>query len=292
MHLITVCNKRTLGLDLWEETARAQGLIPTILGLGDNRNIGHESLQFGLKFILLAAHLRTLDPSALCLVTDGFDVVFHHCAELKSTLEQITEQIVFAGDVYENPDQGGPYVTKHLRIPYLNSGVYAGRAKTILNVLEPALSLPNPLDLDDQRYFVQYMFAHPGVIHIDHTCKVFVCMAGLEKRDYDVQEGRLIVFGQSRPSVIHFQGYYKDTSIVKLLYPNDLRIIALAKSVYRNPGACQRELGDAIKALGTALPVPKTHAVSLGAGVVIIVLFLTILLLSRFCSIVGQYIGL
>ena len=291
--MITVCNKRTLGLDLWEDTVRAQGLTPTILGVGDPRNLGHESLQFGLKFVLLAAHLRTLDPNALCLVTDGFDVVFHHCAELHSTLEQITEQLVFAGDVYENPDQGYPYVSKHLRIPYLNSGVYAGRARTILQVLEPALALPNPLDLDDQRYFVQYMFAHPGTIHIDHMCKVFVCMAGLEeKRDYEVKDGRLLVFGQSRPSVIHFQGYYKDTSIVKLLYPDNARIIALAQSLYRNPGACQRELGDKIRALGKALPVPTSHANTAGAVLVVIVVLLTLLLFSRFCSIVGKYIGL
>ena len=292
MHLITVCNKRTLGLDLWEDTARAQGYAPTVLGIGDTRQLGHESVQFGLKFVLLAAHLQTLDPNALCLVTDGFDVVFHHCAELTSTLEQISEQLVFAGDVYENPDQGGAYVTKHLRVPYLNSGVYAGRARTILKVLEPALALPNPLDLDDQRYFTQYMFAHPGTIHIDHMCKVFVCMAGLEKRDYEIQEGRLVVFGQSRPSVIHFQGYYKDTSLVKLLYPDNPRIIALAQSLYRNPSACQRELGDAVKALGVQLPVPSQYAVRAGAVSIFIVLLLTLALFSRFCSIVGQYIGL
>ena len=291
MHLITVCNKRTLGLDLWEETARLQGLVPTILGLGDSRALGHESQQFGLKFVLLAEHLKTLEPNALCLVTDGFDVMFHHCTELQSTLEQITEQLVFAGDVYENPDQGGPYVTKHMRIPYLNSGVYAGRAKTILQVLQPALRLVNPLNLDDQRYFVQYMFAHPGTIHIDHLCKVFVCMAGLEKRDYEVQDGRLVLFGQSRPSVIHFQGYYKDTSIVKLLYSNP-RILALAQRLHRNPGACQRELGDRVKALGTTLPVPQKYAVKAGAVTIFILALLTLVLLSRFCSIVGKYIGL
>jgi hypothetical protein len=60
LKVITVCTKQTAGLDLWEKTLRKQHFIPTILGLGDSRSLGHESKEFGLKFVLLAQHLRTL----------------------------------------------------------------------------------------------------------------------------------------------------------------------------------------------------------------------------------------
>jgi hypothetical protein len=281
MHLITVCNRRTLGLDLWEETAKLQGFIPTILGLGDKRDLGHESKRFGLKFVLLAQHLRTLDASDLCLVTDGYDVIFHNCISLHSILEQIpTHMLAFAGDVYENPDQGGPYKTRHLRIPYLNSGVYAGRAGTILDVLDAALHQADPFDLDDQRYFTQYMFANPQRIIVDHECKVFVCMAGLEARDYSVKDGKLVVFGTSTPSVIHFQGYYKDTTIVKELYPDNKRVQALAKHLHRFPGQCMRELGDTAKVLvnrvSSNLPVPKEYAIQTSIAIILLCLLLVL----------------
>jgi hypothetical protein len=283
MHLLTVCNKRTLGLDLWEDTARLQGLVPKVLGIGDKRDLGHESKRFGLKFVLLAQHLRTLDASELCLVTDGYDVVFHNCSNLQAVLEHLPpHMLAFAGDVFENPDKGGPYTTRHLRVPYLNSGVYAGRAGTILEVLDAALRQKDPFDLDDQRYFTQYMFANPQRIFIDHECKVFVCMAGLESRDYAVKEGKLVVFGSSYPSVIHFQGYYKDTSILKDLYPADKRVQALAKHLHRFPGACSREIGDYAKRvvtrIGSNLPVPPKY--SIHAAILVLVLTLLLIVLG------------
>jgi hypothetical protein len=259
--VITVCNKRTPGLDLWEKTLRAQNLTPTILGLGDSRTLGHQSKEFGLKFVLLAAHLQTLDPQQVCLVTDGYDVIFHNAQLLVQNLHSLPkDKLLFAADVYENPDQGYPYKTKHLRIPYLNSGIYAGTAQTILSVLQPALSLPNPYALDDQRYFVQYMFKNPHIILIDHGCQLFVCMAGLErKRDYDIKNSVLHVFDQSTPSVIHFQGFYKDTLWINEIYA-DTTIQHLAKKIHRNPNACQRQLGDSLMFIGSSL-APRKYAI-------------------------------
>jgi hypothetical protein len=276
--VITVCNKRCAGLDLWEKTVRAQNFTPTILGVGDTRSLGHESKQFGLKFVLLAEHLVTLDPNQLCLVTDGFDVILHNTSQLLNNLQAIPkDKLIFAADVYENPDQGYPYKTKHLRIPYLNSGIYVGTAKTILTVLEPVFQMRNPFDLDDQRYFVQYMFKNPDSILIDHACQLFVCMAGLKrKRDYDIRNGILHVFDQSTPCVIHFQGFYKDTSWVKELY-TDADIQFLAQKIHRNPSACQRQIGDAVHSLTTVLPVPQKYAFK----TLCIVLFFLILIVLQ-----------
>lgn len=275
--VITVCNKRTPGLDLWETTLRAQNLTPTILGLGNSRALGHQSKEFGLKFVLLAEHLKTLSPEQVCLVTDGYDVVFHNCQQLVQNLHSLPkDKLLFAADVYENPDQGYPYKTKHLRIPYLNSGIYAGTAQTILSVLQAALDMPNPYALDDQRYFVQYMFKNPQTILIDHGCQLFVCMAGLErKRDFDIKNSVLHVFDQSTPSVIHFQGFYKDTSWIKEIY-SEKRIQSLAHQIHRNPNACQRQIGDSLEFIGSSL-APKPYAI-VTASVFLLLVFLLLLL--------------
>jgi len=279
MHILTVCTRRTAGLDLWEDTAISQGFSPKILGLGDSRALGHESKHFGLKFVVLAQYLETLDKNDMCIVTDGFDVIFHNAQSLSAHLDHMpVEMLLFAAEAFENPDTGNPYPTRHLRLPFLNSGVYAGRAGTILKVLQPALANKNVLELDDQRYFTDYLFNNPGSIALDHECKLFVCMAGLEKqRDYEIKEGKLVVFGSSFPSVIHFQGFYKDTRLVKDLFPDNVRIHQLATSIHRFPTACKREVGDFLVSIGKLLPIPPKYA----AHSSLILLFFVILLVLK-----------
>jgi hypothetical protein len=283
MHILTVCTRRTAGLDLWEDTAISQGFTPKILGLGDSRSLSHESKHFGLKFLLLAKHLETLDMNDMCLVTDGFDVIFHNAQSLSAHLDHMPpELLLFAAEAYENPDTGNPYPTRHLRMPFLNSGVYAGRAGAILKVLQPALTNPDILALDDQRYFTKYLFDNPGSIALDHECKLFVCMAGLEKqRDYEVKEGKLVVFGSSFPCVIHFQGFYKDTRIVKELFPHDSRVMLLADSIHRFPSACKREVGDLLVKTGSLLPVPPKYALHSALTLFIGAVLLALLMVTK-----------
>jgi hypothetical protein len=291
MKLITVCNKRCPGLELWELTARIQNLSPIILGLDDQRDLGHESQHFGLKFILLANYLKSIPPEELCLVTDGFDVIFYGCEGIEQRLQKAVHpaQILFAGDVFENPDQGLPYKTLHLKVPYLNSGVYCGTAGTILAVLRGALEKreDETLALDDQRYFTQYMFSNPGVIVIDHACEHFACTAGLEyNKDfftrYASSESLLMpslhVFTQN-PCVLHFQGFYKDTRIINELYSQNTKVKDLGKKILRLPSKWGKAVGDSLVKLGSYFPVPKQYQVHTGAGISI---FLILILLLNF----------
>ena len=283
MKLITVCNKRCPGLELWETTANLENLTPVILGLDDHRPLGHESQKFGLKFILLANYLSTLSPSELCLVTDGFDVIFYGCDGIEKRLEKAIQpgQILFAGDVFENPDQGLPYQTQHYKVPYLNSGVYAGRAATILAALQNALQKQEgeTLALDDQRYFTEYMFSNPGSIIIDHSCEHFACTAGLEyKKDFYVQrplleeKPKLKVFSQS-PCVLHFQGFHKDTRILDELYAENSKVKNLGKKILRLPSKWGKAVGDFLVTLGSYFPVSKQYRVHIGAGISFFLLF-------------------
>jgi hypothetical protein len=283
MHLISVCNKRCPGLDLWEKTAHVNFLHPVILGLEDKRELGHDSEKFGLKFILLDQYLQTLDPSELCLVTDGFDVIFYQCTNLHERLLTAIHpsEVLFAADVYENPDQGGPYKTKAFKAPYLNSGVYAGRAGVIRAILRNALEKKEKdiLFLDDQRYFTQYMFQNPGVIRIDHACEHFACTAGLEyKKDFLVHESKLQVFSNF-PCVLHFQGFYKDTRIIDDLQ-FDSEIKTLGRKLLRRPSPWGKAIGDFFVQVGSYFPLPKKFHVHTGISVLL-------LLLALLCNCIG-----
>jgi hypothetical protein len=274
MHLITVCNKRTPGLDLWEKTAKLNSFQPVILGLKDSRELGHETQHFGLKFLLLAKYLQTLPPQDTCLITDGFDVIFYNALDLEGKLQALpNHQLLFAADVYENPDQGLPYKTQFYRAPYLNSGVYAGKAAAILHVIQNVLDMDedSALKLDDQRYFTEYMFNHPGELLIDHGCYFFACTAGLEyKKDFYMKEGNLIVLG-NLPRVLHFQGFFKDTRIVDEMY-SDPEIKQLGKKLLRMPSKWGKFIGDTFVKLGGSLGVDKQYRVHAGACLSILLL--------------------
>lgn len=241
MRLITVANREHPGLNLWRTSAQDHGFVPEVLGLYDARPLGHAHNAFGIKFIILAAHLRKMPADTLCLVTDGFDVVL---AEDHDSLEcrvrkQMTGKLLFCAEMYENPDQGMPWQENPL--PYLNAGVYAGTAGDILACLEPffQMSMLEQIETDDQRYWSHYYFEHPDIIQVDHKGYIFACV--LDSEPYTA-------------GVLHFQGFYKDLSRL-----SSSSLWAIAKSIHR-PRTLTSSAGDRLTALGLlAFPVLATY---------------------------------
>ena len=229
MHLLTVVNKQHPGLELWRQSALTVGLTPTILWAPSDSPLGHESKWFGLKFVTLDKHLETLDPDDLCLVTDGFDVVF--LGNPEEDIRAMNAELLFAAELYENPDQGRPYSGNH-RFKYLNSGVYAGKVKAIREALKGALENKNVLKLDDQRYFTDYYFSS-GKITLDHEAKVFACLAGV-----DLFPG---------PKVLHYQGYWKD---MRKLCEIRKDLCHLAMKIHRVPNWI-KPIADKIAEIGS-----------------------------------------
>jgi hypothetical protein len=273
MHLVTVVNKDHPGLELWVHTARLAGHEPTVLRAPKSSKIGHESKWFGQKFVTLDAHLSTLPPDDLVIVTDGFDVVVLDApgvieSKLRSSI--LPSQLLFSAEVFENPDQGNPYKTHHLRFPFLNSGTYGGSVAAIREALKPALDDPNVLQLDDQRYFTQQMFARPDRFVLDHDARLFVCLAGF--KDFSFSNGRLVVnFSKATPSVLHFQGYFKNTrGVLPHLFPSDRNVARWASLLHRQPNALT-PLGDALSAIGKPLPFGDKAPFLVGLLVVICV---------------------
>jgi hypothetical protein len=256
MHLLTVVNKNNPGLELWTHTARLAGHEPRVLWAPKSSKLGHASKWFGQKFVTLDEHLATLPPDDWIVVTDGFDVVVldgPDVLESKLRASVLPSQLLFSAEVFENPDKGNPYKTHHLRFPFLNSGAYGGTVATVREALKPALSNPDVLQLDDQRYFTQQMFANPDRFVLDHDARVFVSLAGF--KDFSFANGRLVInFSKATPSVLHFQGFFKNTNgILPHLFPSDRSVAAWAHTLHRMPNAWT-PLGDAIVAIGKPLP--------------------------------------
>jgi len=247
MHLLTVVNKHHPGLDLWKRSAEKVGLVPTILWAPSSSKIGHESTWFGQKFVTLNNHLQTLHEDDLCLVTDGFDVMFLENPE--EDIKRIGAPLLFAAELYENPDKGWPYKGDH-RFKYLNAGIYAGTVKEIRLALKRALSLDDVLRLDDQRYFTQYYFSS-GRIVLDHDARVFACLAGT---DYFVG-----------PKVLHFQGFYKNTKPVCAFV--DAELCLLASKLHRVPTVLT-PLWDVITTLGAIYS--RLYAFPIGLALVLL----------------------
>lgn len=260
MHLLTVVNKHHVGLDLWKQSAEKAGLVPTILWAPHKSKLGHESKWFGQKFVTLDKHLSTLNPNDLCLVTDGFDVFFMGNPE--EEIRKFNAPLLFAAEIYENPDQGRPYKGSH-RFKYLNSGVYAGRAGEIRRALKHALDSPNVLELDDQRYFTNYYFSS-GRIKLDHEGRVFACLAGTD-----------FFLG---PKVYHFQGFYKETKPLCNFVDADL--CALALKLRRVPNFLT-PLWDAINRLGKVVCPEYPFPVGL---LLVLALFIIIIYETNRCE--------
>jgi hypothetical protein len=189
LHHLTVCTRREAGLTLLLESGARFGYSSTVLGLNDTRPLGHWATAFGLKLILMLEAVSALPPNDWVLFTDAYDVVFQRpAAELLAALEAwgagpegAGGRLLFTAEVYEWPDLQQPYDTRHLRLPYLNSGVYAGRAGDVRR----AVSGGYDLNTDDQRFFTQQYFEGGRARHVlDHGAHFFASLAGLNPGEH------------------------------------------------------------------------------------------------------------
>lgn len=274
MHIVTVVNRNDPGLELWQFTAEKFNHNYKILYAPKHSKLGHDAGGwFGQKFVTLAEHLRTVHPDEICIFTDGFDVIFIQDAvtietKIKSLID-IDKQLLFSAELYENPDQGNPYVTEGKIFPYLNSGIYAGKASLILQVLKEALDSDRVLELDDQRFYTQYMFKHPGSIVLDTDAKVFTCLAGF--KDFQIINKQLYINPtKQEPGIIHFQGYFKNTlGVVPYIFPSEKKAIYLASRMHRTQNMWT-PLGDILVSIGKIFPFGNRNPFLVGLVVVIL----------------------
>jgi len=168
----TVSDKAHDGLQLLYASSKKAGLQPRILGLGTRQRIGHGSGGFGLKLSALKRALASIAPDQYVLFTDAYDVLIQgSMASLEAWLDT-NDKVLFAAETVNWPDTTLQYPVGTGFITHLNSGVFAGRAKHILELLDA----PYTSSTDDQLYYASQYVTGKTRIVLDSTAAFFLCL--------------------------------------------------------------------------------------------------------------------
>jgi len=279
MKFITVSNKPHPGLELYMQSAARCGIEPHILGMGDERPLGHGSGSFGVKLWHVADFLLKQDPNELVMFTDAWDIVFVDSAQLierkaRVLLRELGAKAIFGAEKYQSPKNGYPYRVENKKraFPYLNSGTYVGLASDLLLLLTRFRSWPaeQQLKTDDQEYFVSEYFADPHIIALDHGSFLFACM--LHSGAYVFNNRVVMPHSQTMPSVLHFQGYEKN--ILPYVSP-ELRQWAAPLQQYNKKNFVKRGL----EYVGTYVP-PLSKVNPFYRGVLFILCILLLIVIA------------
>jgi hypothetical protein len=194
LHL-TVANTPHPGLDALRLTSSLHNVQTRVLGMGNKTPIGHGGHGFGLKLLLLHQELNLVPPDTPILFTDAFDVLIQSSLKpLQNWILNNPTQILFAAETTKWPSKDLFYPPPlHFPYPYLNSGVFAGRASTLLKILNDN---PYTMKTDDQEYYTT-IFLTQNTIQLDHRAEFFQCLQGVDSKH--------ITFAQ-KVSIKHFDG--------------------------------------------------------------------------------------
>jgi hypothetical protein len=178
-----------------------------VLGLGNKTPIGHSTGGFGLKLQLLKQELELLPPETTILFTDAYDVIIQQSLDpLEEWCEKNPTKVLFAAETSKWPlDVEELYPSPlHFPYPYLNSGVFAGKANVILSLLR----VPFTNTTDDQGYYTR-QFLSGSTIVLDHDARYFQCMVGLKKEQVRISENVFDITHEcakpfaTRPLILH-----------------------------------------------------------------------------------------
>ena len=211
--------------NLVESCKKNKGKLTT-LGMGE------EWKGYNWRFRKMIDYLSNLSDDSIVCFIDGYDVI--SCRDLTELADEFIKlknkykcKIVVGCDEYGFI---GKKIVAHLSFGkcgnhYLNAGTYIGYVKDLKDIISKIYQL-NPSDsADDQVLMIQYYNEHPGEIHIDHECKLFLTlMYPLIEVDYftsiTINNNKVLATDyKSMPFFIHAPGNgFLDNIIIKLGY--------------------------------------------------------------------------
>jgi hypothetical protein len=194
--------------------------------------MGEEWRGYNWRFRKMIDYLSNLSDDIIVCFVDGYDVI--SCRDLTELADEFIKlknkykcKIIAGCDDYGFT---GKKIVAHLSFGkcgnhYLNAGTYIGYVKDLKDVITKIYEL-NPSDsADDQVLMIQYYNEHPGEIHIDHECKLFLTLSyPLIEVDYftliTINNNKLHAIDyKSMPFFIHAPGNgFLDNIIIKLGY--------------------------------------------------------------------------
>jgi hypothetical protein len=163
--------------------------------MGNTTAIGHGGFGFGLKLSLLHRELKIIPPETVVLFTDAFDVLIQtELSSLETWCEQNPQKVLFAAETSKWPCKELMYPAPlRFPYPYLNSGVFCGKASSMVSLLD---SQEYTQKTDDQEFYTR-LFLRGDTIVLDHKAEFFQCLVGVSQTNLE--------FGD-KLQVQHFDG--------------------------------------------------------------------------------------
>jgi hypothetical protein len=177
VEIVTISTEKKFYYPYLVESCRKNKGKLTTLGMGE------EWKGYNWKFRKMLNYLTNLSDDKIVCFVDGYDVI--SCRDLTDLAYDFIKlknkykcKMVVGCDDY---GYTGKKIVAHLSFEkcgnhYLNSGTYIGYVKDLKDIISKIYEL-NPADsADDQALMIQYYKEHPGEIHIDYECKLFLTL--------------------------------------------------------------------------------------------------------------------
>lgn len=239
--VISVGTQETSGLKAMRQSAIRHGMDLTVLGLGEPWR------GFGMKIILTAEYLKTLEGYTHFIFIDAYDTLF-----LKPIITY-PGGIIFSTEKHKWPNPSAPYPPTDKVWAYLNSGSYIA---PVINFLEIVEKNPVKYEDDDQGYFTNlYLKGEP--IELDTECALFQSYAFEQPGDFALSDGLLTNnITKTKPAIIHFNGKCQNQKIYNMI---KFKTLADAHAAWTDRPEVHKEIHETFCDLVNNQPDLKAH---------------------------------
>ena len=208
------------GAKMLHETAMMHGIAVTEVGRGKPWTNHYEC-----KILGVWEEIRGLRGYDYIIFADADDCLFATgLGEMHHWFDKIGKDFVACGEAY-----CWPWIEKYSnendgfgRLRYLNSGFFMATWPAFLRVWRGVMKQEDDgyqergrtIKNDDQAAFFRYWVENPGMIELDSSARLCLCLAGLDGRwalNHDIEWGKrpFCHLTKTAPCVLHFNGKEK-----------------------------------------------------------------------------------
>ena len=217
IHLIAISTKQHPDMERFIKSAEAHGFKPNILGLKENKIMGHGAAKisikgykadFGFKIKYFLEFCKKRKPNDIVLLTDCWDVIFmENCSEMLKKYKAFHKDIVVSAEKFCMPNPFNFYKFNWYTdtFPYLNSGGIIGKAATIISFIEKYWNESN--EVDDQQFWQNIYLENKNKIALDTNATIFLTTGFTNMNNYIYEDNKLKYLETNTfPCVVHVPG--------------------------------------------------------------------------------------
>jgi hypothetical protein len=225
LHIVTVATDPKYYFPYLVESCKKNGKELEVLGMGEVWQ------GFNWKYLKMIEYLKTLPMDDIVCFIDGYDVIC--CRNLNQLVHQFKEikkrtgcKLVVAEDKKSTMMTLSVLFFGSCNNNNINSGMYIGYVKDMLEIIQKIYELNPKNDADDQVLMTEYCKKNKEDFYCDVESKLFLSLVyPLEEIDkyMEIDENtHILKYKSSEPFFVHAPGYgYLENVIRKLGYNID-----------------------------------------------------------------------